>query len=94
MSLDPKTNRQEREVEKAKQQQDPPLNPPFPHLGSRSIRSSFHSNLNRCRSKRGAVIDEIRNRWQKRAQRNRGGCMANHIEHHNGPFFRAHQQAP
>lgn len=32
MSLDPKTNRQEREAEKAKQQQDPPLNPPFPHL--------------------------------------------------------------
>ena len=30
MSLDPKTNRQEREAEKAKQQ-DPPLNPPFPH---------------------------------------------------------------
>ena len=31
MSLDPKTNRQEREAEKAKQQQDPPLNVPFPH---------------------------------------------------------------
>ena len=31
MSLDPKTNRQGREAEKAKQQQDPPLNPPFPH---------------------------------------------------------------
>ena len=31
MSLDPKTNRQEREVEKAKKQQAPPLNPPFPH---------------------------------------------------------------
>ena len=31
MSLDPKTNRQEREAEKAKNQQDPPLNPPFPH---------------------------------------------------------------
>ena len=31
MSLDPKTNRQEREAEKAKKQQDPPLNPPFPH---------------------------------------------------------------
>ena len=31
MSLDPKTNRQEREAEKAKKQQDTPLNPPFPH---------------------------------------------------------------
>ena len=31
MSLDPTTNRQEREAEKAKKQQDPPLNPPFPH---------------------------------------------------------------
>ena len=31
MSLDPKTNRQEREAEKAKKQQDSPLNPPFPH---------------------------------------------------------------
>ena len=31
MSLDPKTNRQEREAEKAQTQQDPPLNPPFPH---------------------------------------------------------------
>ena len=31
MSLDPKTNRQDREAEKAKKQQDPPLNPPFPH---------------------------------------------------------------
>ena len=31
MSLDPKTNRQEREADKAKKQQDPPLNPPFPH---------------------------------------------------------------
>ena len=31
MSLDPKTNRQEREAEKAKKQQAPPLNPPFPH---------------------------------------------------------------
>ena len=31
MSLDPKTNRQDREADKAKQQQDPPLNPPFPH---------------------------------------------------------------
>ena len=31
MSLDPKTNRQDREAEKAKKQQDPPLNLPFPH---------------------------------------------------------------
>ena len=31
MSLDPTTNRQEREAEKAKKQQDTPLNPPFPH---------------------------------------------------------------
>ena len=31
MSLDPKTNRQEREAEKAKKQQAPPLNPLFPH---------------------------------------------------------------
>ena len=31
MSLDPKTNRQDREAEKAKKQQPPPLNPPFPH---------------------------------------------------------------
>ena len=31
MSLDPKTNRQDREAEKAKKQQDTPLNPPFPH---------------------------------------------------------------
>ena len=32
MSLDPKTNRQTREAEKAKKAADePPLNPPFPH---------------------------------------------------------------
>lgn len=32
MSLDPKTNRQDREVEKAKKAaEEPPLNPPFPH---------------------------------------------------------------
>ena len=31
MSLDPKTNRQDREAEKAKKQEVPPLNPPFPH---------------------------------------------------------------
>ena len=31
MSLDPKTNRQDREAEKAKKQQDTRLNPPFPH---------------------------------------------------------------
>lgn len=32
MSLDPKTNRQEREAEKAKKRaEEPPLNPPFPH---------------------------------------------------------------
>ena len=32
MSLDPKTNRREREAEKAKQRaEEPPLNPPFPH---------------------------------------------------------------
>jgi len=32
MSLDPKTNRQDREAEKAKNRADePPLNPPFPH---------------------------------------------------------------
>ena len=30
MSLDPKTNRQDREAEKAKKQEVPPLNPPFP----------------------------------------------------------------
>lgn len=32
MSLDPKTNRREREAAKAKQRaEEPPLNPPFPH---------------------------------------------------------------
>ena len=31
MSLDPKSNRQNREAEKAKKQEVPPLNPPFPH---------------------------------------------------------------
>ena len=32
MSLDPKTNRREREAEKAKKRaEEPPLNPPFPH---------------------------------------------------------------
>ena len=32
MSFDPKTNRQDREAEKAKKAADePPLNPPFPH---------------------------------------------------------------
>ncbi|MEA3212431.1 MAG: hypothetical protein QOE70_5488 [Chthoniobacter sp.] len=32
MSLDPKTNRQEREAEKAKKRaEEPPLNPRFPH---------------------------------------------------------------
>jgi len=32
VSLDPKTNRQEREAEKAKKAaEEPPLNPPFPH---------------------------------------------------------------
>jgi hypothetical protein len=31
MSLDPKTNRHEREAEKAKKNQDQPLDPPFPH---------------------------------------------------------------
>ena len=31
MSLDPKSNRQDREAEKAKKQEVPPLNPPFPH---------------------------------------------------------------
>jgi hypothetical protein len=32
MSLDPKTNRQQREVEKAKKAaEEPPLNPLFPH---------------------------------------------------------------
>ena len=32
MSLDPKTNRRERETEKAKKRvEEPPLNPPFPH---------------------------------------------------------------
>ena len=32
MSLDPKTNRREREAEKAKKRaEQPPLNPPFPH---------------------------------------------------------------
>jgi len=31
MSLDPKTNRQDREAEKAKKQQDTRFNPPFPH---------------------------------------------------------------
>lgn len=31
MSLDPKTNRREREAEKAKKRaEEPPLNPPFP----------------------------------------------------------------
>ena len=32
MSLDPKTNRREREADKAKKRAEvPPLNPPFPH---------------------------------------------------------------
>jgi len=31
VSLDPKTNRQQREAEQAKKNQDPPLDPPFPH---------------------------------------------------------------
>ena len=32
MSLDPKTNRQTREADKAKKAaEEPPLNPPFPH---------------------------------------------------------------
>ena len=32
MSLDPKTNRQEREADKAKKRaEEPPLNTPFPH---------------------------------------------------------------
>ncbi len=32
MSLDPKTNRREREAEKAKKRaEEPPLNPPFPY---------------------------------------------------------------
>jgi hypothetical protein len=31
MALDPKSNRVEREAEKAKKQEDPPLDPPFPH---------------------------------------------------------------
>ena len=32
MSLDPKTNRREREADKAKKRaEEPPLNPPFPH---------------------------------------------------------------
>lgn len=32
MSLDPKTNRRERETEKAKKRaEEPSLNPPFPH---------------------------------------------------------------
>lgn len=31
MALDPKSNRVEREAERAKKQEDPPLDPPFPH---------------------------------------------------------------
>ncbi len=31
MSLDPKSNREERETEKAKKAEDPPLDQPFPH---------------------------------------------------------------
>ena len=31
MALDPKTNRAEREAEKAKKQEDPPLEAPFPY---------------------------------------------------------------
>ena len=32
MSLDPKTNRQQREADDAKKRaEEPPLNPPFPH---------------------------------------------------------------
>ena len=45
MSLDPKTNRQEREAEKAKKQQDPPLNPSFPH--KRESFDPFFFSLNR-----------------------------------------------
>ena len=49
MSLDPKTNREERETEKAKKAEDPPLDPPFPHGGNPSIPSSSRSNASRCR---------------------------------------------
>lgn len=45
MSLDPKTNRQERDAEKAKKQQDPPLNSPFPH--KRQSFDPFFFNLER-----------------------------------------------
>lgn len=45
MSLDPKTNRQEREAEKAKKQQETPLNAPFPH--KRQLFDPFFFSLER-----------------------------------------------
>ena len=46
MSLDPKTNRREREAEKAKKAaEEPPLNPLFPH--KRQAFDPFFFNLER-----------------------------------------------
>ena len=45
MSLDPKENRLDREAEKAKKNQDPPLNPPFPH--KRQSFDPFYFSLDR-----------------------------------------------
>lgn len=46
MSLDPKTNRQNREAEKAKKAAEtPPLNPPFPYR--RQLFDPFRFNLER-----------------------------------------------
>ena len=45
MSLDPKTNRRERETDKAQNRAEaPPLNPPFPH--KRQAFDPFHFALN------------------------------------------------
>lgn len=45
MSLDPKSNRRDREAEKAKKQQDAPLNAPFPH--KRQLFDPFFFSLER-----------------------------------------------
>ena len=52
MSLDPKTNRQEREADKAKKRaEEPPLNPPFPH--KRQSFDPFFFSLERETPRRG-----------------------------------------
>lgn len=59
MSLDPKTNRRERETEKAQTRAEaPPLNPQFPH--KRQAFDPFHFALNSEPREAARIADKTR----------------------------------